>query len=91
MRSASATDGKGQVSRYTYDGFGRTTQVLYGRAVTCTNAACITYTYDGDGNPLTQTDGGGTISYRYDTLGRQAARRCPARPSRSSPTTRPAT
>ena len=29
-----------------------------------------TYTYDGQGNLLTQTDGSGTTTYEYDELGR---------------------
>jgi RHS repeat-associated protein len=76
-RVASVTDGKNQTTRYSYDPMGRTKQVLYAGTTSCTTSSCITYTYDSDGNQLSQTDGGGTISYRYDTLGRQTGKTLP--------------
>jgi RHS repeat-associated protein len=69
-RVASATDGKGQKTSYTYDNLDRVTQILYGGATQCTPSTgnCITYTYDADGNRTGMTDQSGTTSYYYNAL-----------------------
>ncbi|MCW2666528.1 MAG: repeat protein [Frankiales bacterium] len=80
-RTATSTDGKSTVTRYTYDELDRTTQVRIG-TTTCTTSdvaagSCLTYTYDDDGNRLSQTDQTGTTSYLYDPLNRETQRTLP--------------
>ncbi|MFP2874355.1 hypothetical protein ACLEIY_19315, partial [Acetobacter tropicalis] len=64
------------------DALGRTIAVRTGSASPCSPAEtaagrCITYTFDADGNPLSQTDQTGLTTYEYDRLGRQTRKTLP--------------
>ncbi len=76
-RPVSVTDGKGQVTRTTYNADDQVTQVLTGGATSCSYAAgtCVTSTYNADGNLATQTDQTGLTTYTYDNLDRQINKR----------------
>jgi YD repeat-containing protein len=92
-RPVSVTDGKGQVTRTTYNVNDQVTQVLTGGATTCSYAAgtCVASTYDADGNLATQTDQTGLTTYTYDNLDRQINKRLPSGPTWLRATTRWAT
>jgi RHS repeat-associated protein len=70
-RPSQVTDGKGQVTRYSYDKLDRITQILYGGATSCTDAAtCTTYQWDQAGNLTQRVDNTGTATFGYDQLNR---------------------
>lgn len=79
-RVGTVTDGKSQITRYTYDNLDRVTELKFGGATTCTPSSgnCVQYTYDGDGNRLTMVDSTGTTTYGYDTLNRQTSKTLPS-------------
>lgn len=60
------TDPEGRTTYYGYDPAGRLTSVGYSDGQT----PSVSYTYDGDGHQTSMTDGTGTTTYSYDTLGR---------------------
>ncbi len=87
-RVATATDGKGQLTRYGYDLLNRVTTVQFSGTSSCTSSdisagRCLTYSYDSDGNRLSQLDQTGTTSYGYDQLGREVTRNLPGRSTMS--------
>jgi len=56
--------------------------VQFAGATSCTGGdigagRCLTYSYDSDGNRVSQLDQSGTTSYTYDQLGRQVTRNLP--------------
>jgi RHS repeat-associated protein len=65
--SLSTPDGK--TTTYGLDADGETTSVSYSDGLTPN----VTYSYNGDGSRATMTDGTGTTSYSYDSLGRLTA------------------
>ena len=69
-----------QKTSYTYNGDDQVTQQLSGGATTCVYSSgyCITYTYDGNGNLLTQENKLGTTSYTYDAMNRQLTKTLPS-------------
>ena len=70
-RVSAVTDGKGQITRYSYDTLDRVTQILYNGATSCTSSAtCTTFTYDAAGRLTARADNTGTTNYAYDTLNR---------------------
>ncbi len=76
------TDGKGQITGYDYDPLGRTVAVRTGTASPCRPSEikagrCLTYGFDADANPTSQTDQTGTTSSGYDLLGRQTRKTLP--------------
>ena len=77
-RVATMTDGRGEVTSYTYDTADHTTQVLSHGATQCVPAqgTCVQYTYDGEGN-LTQLDAAGVTSFTYDLLNQQRTQTTP--------------
>lgn len=79
-RPVSVTDGKGQVTRSTYNVNDQVTQVLTGGATSCSYAAgtCVASTYNADGNLATQTDRTGLTTYSYDNLDRQINKALPS-------------
>jgi RHS repeat-associated protein len=79
-RLSTITDGKSQKTTYSYDGDNRILQELTGGATTCSYTAgtCATFTYDSDGNLLTQHDKTGTTTYTYDTRSRQTNKQLPS-------------
>jgi RHS repeat-associated protein len=87
-RKASSTDGKGQVTRYVYDALDRVTQVRLSGVTACTstetgNGGCVAYSYDNDGNRISQVDQTGTTSYGYDSLSRQTSKTLPGQSSQT--------
>jgi RHS repeat-associated protein len=64
-RLATASDGRGNTTTYTYDGLDRITKIDYSDAGTHD----VTYGYDANGHVTTRTDGSGTTTYTYDDLG----------------------
>jgi len=79
-RPVSVTDGKGQITRTSYNTDDQVTQVLTGGATSCSYAAgtCVTSTYNADGNLATQTDQTGLTTYSYDNLDRQLNKALPS-------------
>ncbi len=76
----SKTDRNGNTTTYTYDVHRRVTaQTVEGASVSRTPLAerQITYTYDGNGNQLTMTDGTGTTSRSYDELNQVVSKSVP--------------
>jgi RHS repeat-associated protein len=70
-RPSQVTNGKGQVTRYSYDKLDRIIQILYGGATSCTDAAtCTTYQWDQAGNLTQRVDNTGTATFGYDQLNR---------------------
>ena len=69
-----------QKTSYTYNGDDQVTQQLSNGATTCVYSSgyCITYTYDGNGNLLTQENKLGTTSYTYDAMNRQLTKTLPS-------------
>lgn len=70
----SLTDGKGNVSTLTYDGFDRMVKMNYPNATggETSSTDYEQYTYDAGGNVLTYRNrGANTITMTYDALGRQ--------------------
>ena len=68
-RISTVTDGKSQVTRYTYDDRDRITQLLYNGATTCSSSAvCTTFAYDYAGNLKTRVDNSGTTTFTYDAM-----------------------
>lgn len=78
-RIASTTDGKGQKTTYSYDALDRTTQILYGGAISCTPSTgnCISYTFDADGNVSSMNDNTGITQYYYDRINRLTTQALP--------------
>ena len=78
-RVASVTDGKGQVTSYTYNALDEITQILYGGATSCSYVSgdCLSFTYDGNGNVLTRHDASGVTTFVYDALDRLVAEQLP--------------
>ncbi|MFJ6841543.1 RHS repeat-associated core domain-containing protein [Streptomyces griseoluteus] len=70
-RPATVLDGRGVTTTYTYDNHDRVTKVATSGG---SGNLTVGYTYDRDGNLLTQTDASGTLTYTYDGLGREATR-----------------
>ncbi len=64
---AKLTDPQGQVTTYTYDAASQLKSVDYSSAATPDVTAI---TYDDNGNKLSMTDGTGTSTWAYDSLGR---------------------
>jgi RHS repeat-associated protein len=82
-RILTSTDGKGQVSRYTYDTLDHVTQVRFNGTTTCTgtdisNGLCVTNGYDNDGNKTSSVDQTGTNTWGYDALSRETSRSLPS-------------
>lgn len=63
-RVASASDGAGRTTSYTYDGDDRVLTTSFSDGT-----ATVTNTYDGAGHLLTQASGSGTVTNTYDQLG----------------------
>ncbi len=77
-REASVTDGKGQVTTYTYDALDRVTRVTYGGDTACTtHADCTDTTYDDNGNVLTVVDATGTTTFTYDKQNHELTKTLP--------------
>ncbi|MEU2554844.1 RHS repeat-associated core domain-containing protein [Streptomyces sp. NPDC013313] len=70
-RPATVLDGRGVTTTYTYDNHDRVTKVATSGG---SGNLTVGYTYDRDGNLLTQTDASGTLTFTYDGLGREATR-----------------
>lgn len=68
-RLATATDGRGNTTTYSYDKIDRLTKIDFSDAT-----ADVSYTYDGDGMLTTRVDGSGTTTFGYDNLGRLTSR-----------------
>jgi RHS repeat-associated protein len=71
-RRTSQADGKGQVTRYDYDGLDRVTKITYA------DGGTITYAYDGNGNQTRRVvtapgASAATTTYQYDALNRLVA------------------
>jgi RHS repeat-associated protein len=62
-RLATATDGKGDTTSYTYDNLDRITKVSYSDGTTA-----VSYSYDKNGHVTQRIDGSGTTTYSYDDL-----------------------
>jgi RHS repeat-associated protein len=73
-RLATVTDGKSQTTSFTYDDLDRITLVEHH------DGSQVSYTYDDNGNMLTETDAGGTTTYVYDRLGRLTTETPPTGP-----------
>lgn len=74
-RPIKVTDGRGAITRTSYDKLDRVTQVLSDNATTCSSATtCTTYTYDAAGNVTNRSDNAGVIAFTYDRLNRQTQR-----------------
>ena len=71
-RVATMTDGKSQVTTYTYDADNRVTQVLLLSATTCVyaNNTCITYGFDSNGNLNDRHDKSGDTTFHYTVMNR---------------------
>ncbi len=65
-RLATATDGRGNTTTYTYDAADRITRVDYSDTATHD----VTYTYDTLGRVTSRVDGAGTTTNTWDSLGR---------------------
>ena len=72
-RIATMTDGRGEVTSYSYDKLDRVTQVLVDGATSCSvdPGKCFKYTYDAEGNLTQRDDPNGTTTLTYDRLNRQ--------------------
>ncbi|MFW6187053.1 MAG: RHS repeat-associated core domain-containing protein, partial [Actinomycetota bacterium] len=68
-RLATATDGRGNKTTYSYDKVDRMTKIDFSDAT-----ADVSYTYDGDGMTTKRVDGSGTTTWAYDNLGRLVSR-----------------
>ncbi|MFY0400997.1 MULTISPECIES: RHS repeat-associated core domain-containing protein, partial [Brevundimonas] len=82
----SLTDGKGNVSTLTYDGFDRMVRMNYPNATGggTSSTDYEQYVYDPGGNVTTyRTRGADEISMTYDALGRQTGMTIPALPART--------
>jgi RHS repeat-associated protein len=79
-RVKTVTNGKNQVTTYSYDNDDRVTQVLSNGATSCVYSSgnCITVTYSPAGNLLTRQDSTGTTTYGYDVLDRLTSELLPA-------------
>ena len=69
---ASKRDRNGVITRYEYDAHKRLIKQTAG-----SNEIVISYTYDGNGNQLTMTDGTGTTTRTYDELNRVTTKQVP--------------
>jgi RHS repeat-associated protein len=70
-RMIKVTDGRGTVTRYTYDNVDRITQILYNNTTTCSSTTtCTTYVYDDVSNLTSRADNTGTTGFTYDTQNR---------------------
>ncbi|MFC8176170.1 RHS repeat-associated core domain-containing protein [Streptomyces sp. NPDC057325] len=67
-RPASAKDGRGVTTLYTYDHRDRIVKV------DTSGYAMVTYSYDGDGNLTLRSDGTGVTTYAFDPLSRETVR-----------------
>lgn len=77
-RTSSVTDGKAQVTSYTYDAYDRVTKVTFAGDTTCSSTAtCTTYTYDANGNLTGRTDASGTTTITYDRRNRPTTKASP--------------
>lgn len=78
-RVEDVTDGRGIVTRYSYDALDRITQILFNGGTTCSSTStCTTYVYDDNGNLTARTDNTGTTNFVYDTLNRLTKKDLPA-------------
>ena len=73
-RLKTETDGNNHTTTYTYDNEGRITHIAYSGTPT----PSISYTYDADGNVLTEVDSTGTTTFTYDALNRQLTQTLPS-------------
>jgi RHS repeat-associated protein len=73
-RPATVIDGKSQTTTSTYDALDRITLVTH------QDGSQVSFTYDANGNRLTQTDAGGTVNYSYDRLNRLTSETPPSGP-----------
>ncbi len=71
-RVATRTDGNANTSTDSYDALDRITKVAY------QDGTSVAYTYDADGNMLTQVDSTGTTTDTYDALNRLTQESLPA-------------
>jgi RHS repeat-associated protein len=75
-RLASRTDGKGQITSFSYDNLDRITKLVFaGGTSTCGSAVC--YTYDDDGNLTQLVDPTGTYTFTFDELNRLTKKQFP--------------
>lgn len=65
------THADGSTDLYTYDDVNRLTAACYDTAACAGATDYIRWTYDGDGNQLTEQRPSGTTAYTYDAAGRQ--------------------
>ncbi|MDQ1685800.1 MAG: hypothetical protein QOC82_2537 [Frankiaceae bacterium] len=84
-RPTSVTDGALRSTKYFYDGNDRITELRFdgGTSGTCsntdaTNGACISYTYDNNGNLTSRLDNTGTTSWTYDVQNRPLTKSFPS-------------
>ncbi|GCE07761.1 hypothetical protein KDAU_74560 [Dictyobacter aurantiacus] len=64
-------DGNSHKTSYTYDNLDRV------RSITYADASSVSYTYDDNGNMLTETDATGITSFQYDELNRLTQKTLP--------------
>lgn len=77
-RPVTLTDGRGKVTRLTYDPIDRVVQLRYDNTTTClSTATCTTWTYDADGNVTQRVDNTGTTTFTYDLAGRLTKKATP--------------
>jgi RHS repeat-associated protein len=77
-RPVTVTDGRGTVTRTTYDVLDRVTQVRYDNTTTCASTStCTTWTYDADGNVTQRVDNTGTTTFTYDLARRMTKKATP--------------
>jgi RHS repeat-associated protein len=78
-RVLTKTDGKGQITTYSYDALDRPSQILQNGAATCVMSSgnCLQLTFDADGELQSVADGQGGTLYHYDALGRQISKQPP--------------
>ena len=70
---ATATDGRGATTAYTYNARRLVTNISYAAAAGITATPSVGYIYDAAGNRTQMTDGLGSVTYTYDALSRLTA------------------
>jgi RHS repeat-associated protein len=68
-RLATATDGRGITTTYTYDNLDHITQLSYSDST-----PTVSYTFNGDGTQATRSDSSGSTNFTYDALDRETGK-----------------